>query len=162
MAGICIHFLFFSYVSATIIYLIFGIFASTGNVPLLIEHYHLNAEKTDIEKDEPENVKSRTYSQYYLGSALCLTVSIVLYFFFYYGKKDPKETINQYVSLDLNEPTNEIKNEPIELAQPLDNNNANLIDNNNNEIITTTTTNNNTNIRTINTVEEIGMGEKEI
>ena len=51
MAGLCVYFLFYSYICGTLVYFIFGIFASTGNAPLLIEHYLLNSSQ-GLEKDE--------------------------------------------------------------------------------------------------------------
>ena len=70
MAGCCATYLFFSYISGTIVYLVLAIFATTGNITLLVEHYKYetgnNTEKivTDIER---VNVKSRTFSQYYMA-----------------------------------------------------------------------------------------------
>ena len=154
MANFCIYYLFISYAAAAIIYFILGIFASTGNVALLVEHYQLNENKTDILPTEPEDVKSRTYLQYYLGSILSIVISGLLFFFFIRGKNDALEpytqtqSIESLQSLDIqqqnnsNTPNNEVMNE---LAQPMDPNSEN-------------------NIHTINTntSEGLGMGENEI
>ena len=154
MANFGIYYLFISYAAAAIIYFILGIFASTGNVALLVEHYQLNENKTDILPTEPEDVKSRTYLQYYLGSILSIVISGLLFFFFIRGKNDALEpytqtqSIESLQSLDIqqqnnaNTPNNEVMNE---LAQPMDPNSEN-------------------NIHTINTntSEGLGMGENEI
>ena len=62
MAGVCTGFLFYSYTAATIIYLIFGSFAASGNIALLTEHYHANG--TGSVLDDIEHVKSRTTTQF--------------------------------------------------------------------------------------------------
>ena len=154
MANICIYYLFFSYAAAAVIYFILGIFASTGNVALLVEHYQLNENKTDILPTEPEDVKSRTYAQYYLGSILSIVISGLLFFFFIRGKNDALEPYTQTQSMEslqsldiqqqnnVNTPNNEIMNE---LAQPMDPNSENII-----QTINT------------NTSEGLGMGENEI
>ena len=87
MAGFCFNYLLFSYISATIIYFILGLFASTGNVALLVEHYQLNSTKTGLKEGELDNVKQRTYSQYYLGASISLVISIVLLIFFLRDQK---------------------------------------------------------------------------
>ena len=150
MANICVNYLFLSYAAATVIYLILAIFASTGNVALLVEHYQLNENKTDIMPNEPVDVKSRTYSQYYLGSALSLVVSILLFIFFIRGKDDEaSESFNKTISLesfDIQQQNNMNQTDTgtmNELAQPMESNS----DNNN--------------IQTINTISS-GMGENEI
>ena len=56
MANMCITFLFFSYASASIIYLILGAFAASGNAALLMEHCHKNG-TNEIERSELEGVK---------------------------------------------------------------------------------------------------------
>ena len=66
-----------------------------------MEHYQLNKDKTDIMPNEPVDVKSRTYSQYYLGSALSLVISVLLFFFFIRGKDDEaSESYNKTISLE--------------------------------------------------------------
>ena len=150
MANFCVNYLFFSYAAATVIYLILAIFASTGNIALLVEHYQLNENKTDIMPNEPVDVKSRTYSQFYLGSALSLVISILLFIFFIRGKDDEApESYNKTISLEsldiqqqnnMNQTNTGIMNE---LAQPMESNS----DNNN--------------IQTINTISS-GMGENDI
>ncbi len=150
MAGYCVSFLFYSYFAATIVYLLFGIFASTGNGPLLIEHYKLNS-TSEVDGDE-KDVKKRTYSQYFFASSLTLVLTVVLYIFCMREQEKVKEPFTQTISLDiaqenniLNQPENDNINRPIEMAQP----------NNSSE-----------QIHTINTVsslvEEKGMGENEI
>ena len=154
MAGCCATYLFFSYISGTIVYLVLAIFATTGNITLLVEHYKYetgnNTEKivTDIER---VNVKSRTLSQYYMACGISLVLSIILYIFLIREKKEKKVIINETKSQDFEykpdliyQPENEINtnnNLPIELAQG------------NKEII-----------RSINTTDSLGfgMGENEI
>ena len=149
MAGYCVSFLFYSYFSATIVYLLFGIFASTGNGPLLMEHYKLNSQ-SEVDGDE-NHVKTRTLRQYFLASSLTLVLTIVLYIFFMREKEEVKEPFNQTISLDmhqenniLNRPDNDNVDRPSELAQPTGT----------------------TEIKTINTVSSLegekGMGENEI
>ncbi len=148
MAGYCVSFLFYSYAFGTIVYLIFGIFASTGNAPLLIEHYLLNNNQ-GLEENEENNVKGRTLAQYFFAASLTLVISIVLFIFCMREKEEKKEPLTQTISLDirpendiLNQPENDNINRPIELAQPPEE------------------------IQTINTVGSIssekGMGENEI
>ena len=154
MAGCCATYLFFSYISGTIVYLVLAIFATTGNITLLVEHYKYetgnNTEKivTDIER---VNVKSRTFSQYYMACGISLVLSIILYIFLIREKKEKKVIINETKSQDFEykpdliyQPENEINtnnNLPIELAQG------------DKEII-----------RSINTTDSLGfgMGENEI
>ena len=154
MAGCCATYLFFSYISGTIVYLVLAIFATTGNITLLVEHYKYetgnNTEKivTDIER---VNVKSRTLSQYYMACGISLVLSIFLYIFLIREKKEKKVIINETKSQDFEykpdliyQPENEINtnnNLPIELAQG------------DKEII-----------RSINTTDSLGfgMGENEI
>ena len=149
MAGYCVSFLFYSYVAATIVYLIFGIFASTGNAALLIEHYRINSTNQEVENGDEKDVKSRTIGQYFFGSALTLIISILLYIFFIRKKEETKEPFTQTISMDmhtenniLNQPENTSPLPGLELTQPTEE------------------------IKTINTVGSIdsgkGMTEKEI
>ena len=80
MANMCITFLFFSYASASIIYLILGAFAASGNAALLMEHCHRN-ETNAIEPSELEGVKSRTIGQYFLAAGISVIISVLLYIF---------------------------------------------------------------------------------
>ena len=157
MAGYCVTFLFYSYIAATIVYLIFGIFASTGNAALLIEHYRINSTNQEIEDGDEKDVKSRTIGQYFFGSCLTLIISILLYIFCMRSKEEIKEPFSQTISMDvhaenniLNQPENANPVPGLELTQP------------NDEIITQP----NEEIKTINTVGSIdsakGMSEKEI
>ena len=149
MAGYCVSFLFYSYVAATIVYLIFGIFASTGNAALLIEHYRINSTNQEVENGDEKDVKSRTIGQYFFGSALTLIISILLYIFFIRKIEETKEPFTQTISMDmhtenniLNQPENTNPLPGLELAQPSEE------------------------IKTINTVGSLdsgkGMTEKEI
>ncbi len=80
MANCCVTYLFFSYAAATIIYFIIGVFATTGNIALLVEHYkHSNASYVD--EEEKNDVKSRTLGQYYLSSGLAALISVFLFLF---------------------------------------------------------------------------------
>ena len=123
MAGYCATYLFYSYIAATIVYLILGIFANTGNLALLIEHYQLDGDTQELKKDEPSDVKSRTLGQYYFASALSFSLVIVIFFMYIKEKPKNKNYFNQTISLDLQE--HDILNQhdndnikPIELAQP--------------------------------------------
>ena len=125
MANFCITFLFFSYSSASIIYLILGAFAASGNAALLMEHYHRN-ETNAIEPSELEGVKSRTIGQYFLAAGISVIISVLLYIFCILRKEkgytiiypeQSGEKINQ-IEEDDNE-DNSINNTgtmPIELA----------------------------------------------
>ena len=153
MAGCCrccVTYLFFSYLSGAIIYLILAIFAQTGNVTLLVEHYKQNKNET-ITDEERKSVKDRTARQYFMAFAISFVLTLILYFFGMRGKKEKINEINRHKSLDLEykpeilyQPENEINtntnNLPIELGQE-----------NNNQII-----------KSINTTNSIGMGENEI
>ena len=155
MAGYCVSFLFYTYVSGTIIFFLLGLFASTGNLPLLMEHYQYNSTNNTLIEDDEDNVKGRTLSQYFFGSSLTLVISIVLYIFCMREKPQDKGLFTQTISLDmrpdnniLNQPDEDTAKGPIELARP---------DSIQNE-------NDNNNIQAINTVNSLGsgMGENEI
>ena len=145
----CIIFILFLFCCNNSIFIIWH-FASTGNGPLLIEHYKLNS-TSEVDGDE-KDVKKRTYSQYFFASSLTLVLTVVLYIFCMREQEKVKEPFTQTISLDiaqenniLNQPENDNINRPIEMAQP----------NNSSE-----------QIHTINTVsslvKEKGMGENEI
>ena len=154
MAGYCVSFLFYSYVSGTVVYFLLAIFASTGNLPLLMEHYKYNETNNTLIEGDEKNVKGRTLAQYFLASGLTLVISFVLYIFCMREKPQDKGLFNQTISLDmrpdnniLNQPENDTIKGPIELARP--------------DFIQT---DNNNNIQTINSVNSMssGMGENEI
>ena len=123
MANFCVTFLFYSYAAATVIYLILGAFAASGNAALLIEHYHLN-DTNSVDDSEKSNVKSRTLAQYFLSSAITAIISSVL-FIFCIMKSEKKGYNNIYQDQNI-EKINQIEEEdddinnsgtmPIELA----------------------------------------------
>ena len=123
MANFCVTFLFYSYAAATVIYLILGAFAASGNAALLIEHYHLN-DTNLVEDSEKSDVKSRTLAQYFLSSAITAIISSVL-FIFCIMKSEKKGYNNIYQDQNI-EKINQIEEEdddinnsgtmPIELA----------------------------------------------
>ena len=125
MANFCVNFLFYSYAAATVIYLILGAFAASGNAALLIEHYHLN-DTNFVEDDEKKGVKSRTLAQYFLASAITVGISLVLYIFCINEKvkkgynniyQDQNiEKINQIEEDDEDNVINATGSMPIELA----------------------------------------------
>ena len=145
MAGVCTGFLFYSYTAATIIYLIFGSFAASGNIALLTEHYHANG--TGSVLDDIEHVKSRTTTQYFVAAAACLILSVALYVFCMREGYKPLEEkkITRSISLDMKEPQTN-----------------NIINNQNNNIeIPDQKTEEDNKLNTINTVSSTGMGEKD-
>ena len=145
MAGVCTGFLFYSYTAATIIYLIFGSFAASGNIALLTEHYHANG--TGSVLDDIEHVKSRTTTQYFVAAAACLIFSVALYVFCMREGYKPLEEkkITRSISLDMKEPQSN-----------------NIINNQNNNIeIPDQKTEEDNKLNTINTVSSTGMGEKD-
>ena len=86
MANCCITFLFYSYAAASIIYLIIGAFAASGNAAVLMEH--CKTTNNTITQEEKESVKKRTYSQYFLASGFTLVISALLFFLcIFKGKK---------------------------------------------------------------------------
>ena len=121
MANFCVTFLFYSYAAATVIYLILGAFAASGNAALLIEHYHLN-DTNLVEDSEKSDVKSRTLAQYFLSSAITAIISSVL-FIFCIMKSEKKGYSNIYQDQNI-EKINQIEEDdednsgtmPIELA----------------------------------------------
>ena len=116
MAGVCIGFLFYSYTAATIIYLILGSFAASGNIALLTEHYLSNKNGTGIDKEDINNVKERTTIQYFVASAFCLLISLALFVFCMREGYKPIEEkkITRSISLDMKEPqSNNIINNQI-------------------------------------------------
>lgn len=94
MANCCVTYLFFSYSAASIIYLIVGLFAATGNVAVLIEHLKMN-DTNGLDESEKEDVKSRTLSQYFLASAIAVIISLLLYIFLFVRKKKGYSNIYQ-------------------------------------------------------------------
>ena len=145
MAGVCTGFLFYSYTAATIIYLIFGSFAASGNIALLTEHYHANG--TGSVLDDIEHVKSRTTTQYFVAAAACLILSVALYVFCMREGYKPLEEkkITRSISLEMKEPQSN-----------------NIINNQNNNIeIPDQKTEEDNKLNTINTVASTGMGEKD-
>ena len=64
MANCCVTFLFFSYAAATVIYLVIAGLAMSGNAKVLIAHSKLE-NGTALLPKEREEVKSRTYAQYF-------------------------------------------------------------------------------------------------
>ena len=140
MANFCVTFLFYSYAAATVIYLILGAFAASGNAALLIEHYHLN-DTNLVEDSEKSDVKSRTLAQYFLSSAITAIISSVL-FIFCIMKSEKKgynniypdqniEKINQIEEDDEDNAINTTGSLPIELAidnKSNDNLNINISD----------------------------------
>ena len=146
MAGYCINFLFYSYASATVIYLILGLFASSGNIPLLMDNYRYNSSNQELEEGEPSNVKNRTLGQYFLASGLTLGISIALYYFYFRDKKENEaQIINQNLNIinDDNLIIQEKKEEivlPLKddiINKPIINNNNNIIDDEKENIINT-------------------------
>ena len=140
MAGFCVNFLFYSYSAATVIYLILGAFAASGNAALLIEHYHLN-DTNAVQENEKKDVKSRTLAQYFLSSAITVAISLVLYIFCInekvkkgYNNIYPDqniEKINQIEEDDEDNAINTTGSLPIELAidnKSNDNLNINISD----------------------------------
>ena len=97
----CGAYLFFSYAGATVVYLILGIFANTGNISLLMEH--CRKEGDTITLKEKEDVKQRTYLQYYSACGLSLILSIILYIFCMAGssQKETKRMNYQDINLDM-------------------------------------------------------------
>ena len=86
MANCCVYFLFLSYAAATIIYLIIGALAASGNAAVLMEH--CKTTNNTITQEEKESVKKRTYSQYFLASGFTLVISALLFFLcIFKGKK---------------------------------------------------------------------------
>ena len=164
MAGCCVTYLFFSYASATIIYLILGIFASSGNLALLIEHYQYvnNDELTEVER---KSVRKRTSLQFYFAFTLSLLTSLTLYILCMGEKKD-KSKIDQSLSLDmknkpyqpiiLNVPQKNIMNDGNDFQRNINDNGNDFIPRNSsdNEIIQS--------INTISGKNILGMGENEI
>ena len=151
MAGCCSTFLFFSYTSGTIVYLLLGIFAHTGNLPLLVEHYQYNSNNTLITKEEDE-VQKRTFCQYYLASSLTLIISLVLYIFCMREKHQDKGILNQTISLDMRPNSNNVLNEIDDEKKPLG---FNLSDSIQKEM-------DKNNIQAITSMDNSGMGENEI
>ena len=162
MAGCCVTYLFFSYASATIIYLILGIFASSGNHVLLIEHYQY-VNNTELTEHEQRSVRKRTSLQFYFAFVLSLLSSLILYIFCMREKKD-KSKIDQSQALDMkNKPY-----QPIILNEPkkniMNNDNINNDNDNDNHFIPRNSSDKEI-IQSINTLSgkiALGMGENEI
>ena len=79
MAGCCVTYLFFSYAAASVIYLIIGIFATTGNIAVLAENF-IKVNDSYIDPEEKKQVKSRTLAQYFLASGISVIIAILLFF----------------------------------------------------------------------------------
>ena len=120
-AKCCGTYLFLTYASGTIVFLLLAIFANAGNVALLMEHCHKDGDI--ISEEEKGNVQKRTYLQYYFACAISLILSIILYVFCISGntKIDNKQGYYQEIHLDLKNEQNitpqDTNKMPIELAQ---------------------------------------------
>ena len=99
MANCCITFLFYSYAAASIIYLMIGAFAASGNAAILTEHYKFD-ENNKITEEERKGVKSRTLAQYFFASAVTVIITVLLYIFFIIKKEKGYHAINQGQNID--------------------------------------------------------------
>ena len=99
MANCCVTFLFYSYAAASIIYLMIGAFAASGNAAILIEHYKFNENNT-LTEEEKKGVKSRTLTQYFFASGTTIVITILLYIFFIIRKEKGYYAINQGQNID--------------------------------------------------------------
>ena len=94
MAGCCVTYLFFSYAAASVIYLIIGIFAATGNIAVLAENF-IKVNDSYIDPDEKKAVKPRTLSQYFLASGISVVIAILLFFLCIIRKPKGYTEVNQ-------------------------------------------------------------------
>ena len=99
MANCCVTFLFCSYAAASIIYLMIGAFAASGNAAILIEHYKFNENNT-LTEEEKKGVKSRTLTQYFFASGTTIVITVLLYIFFIIRKEKGYYSINQGQNID--------------------------------------------------------------
>ena len=114
MKKCCSTYLFLTYISGTIIFLLFGILAITGNPVLIMEHY-IYDDNQEVTAEEKKAVKSRVYSQYFFSSFLCLIFSLAIFLIFLRDKRKPtSETIDTFFDSNLIEPKigNEIEGVP--------------------------------------------------
>ena len=94
MAGCCVTYLFFSYAAASVIYLILGIFAATGNIEVLSKNL-IKVNDSYVEEDEKKNVKSRTLAQFFFASGISVVIAILLFIFCIIRKPKGATDVNQ-------------------------------------------------------------------
>ena len=126
MANCCVYFLFFSYAAATIIYLIIGALAASGNAAVLMEHCKIS--NNTMTQEEKESVKKRTYSQYFLASGCTLVISALLFFLCIFKGKKGYTPLNQNINNRIIEEksTNVIDEEIISNANDINTNTNNI------------------------------------
>ena len=140
---LCIYFLFYIFLSGSILFTILGVFAGTGNPVVILENSQVD-ENNKLK--EEEGIKKRVTIQYFIAAVLDLVFCFIfLKFIFNESKKDNKNELIQE------------KNDQI-LEKENTGNIINEEDKNTGEITTNSINNNENNLNNINNQ---GMSEKD-
>ena len=90
---LCIYFLFYIFLSGSILFTILGVFAGTGNPVVILENSQVD-ENNKLK--EEEGIKKRVTIQYFIAAVLDLVFCFIfLKFIFNESKKDNKNELIQ-------------------------------------------------------------------
>jgi len=156
MANCCVTFLFFSYAAATVIYLVIAGLAMSGNAKVLIAHSKLE-NGTALLPKEREEVKSRTYAQYFLASGCTLVISVLLFFLCIFRSSKGYRPLNQNINKIIEEKEPKV----LDYDDDDDNDNENNINTKSDNLPIELARQTNTNVDSpINEEEDEGMKEE--
>ena len=131
---LCIYFLFYIFLSGSILFTILGVFAGTGNPVVILENSQVD-ENNKLK--EEEGIKKRVTIQYFIAAVLDLVFCFIfLKFIFNESKKDNKNELIQEKSDQIleKENTGNIINEEDKNTGEITTNSINNNENNSNNI----------------------------
>ena len=131
---LCIYFLFYIFLSGSILFTILGVFAGTGNPVVILENSQVD-ENNKLK--EEEGIKKRVTIQYFIAAVLDLVFCFIfLKFIFNESKKDNKNELIQEKNDQIleKENTGNIINEEDKNIGEITTNSINNNENNSNNI----------------------------
>ena len=131
---LCIYFLFYIFLSGSILFTILGVFAGTGNPVVILENSQVD-ENNKLK--EEEGIKKRVTIQYFIAAVLDLVFCFIfLKFIFNESKKDNKNELIQEKNDQIleKENTGNIINEEDKNTGEITTNSINNNENNSNNI----------------------------
>ena len=131
---LCIYFLFYIFLSGSILFTILGVFAGTGNPVVILENSQVDENN---ELKEEEGIKKRVTIQYFIAAVLDLVFCFIfLKFIFNESKKDNKNELIQEKNDQIleKENTGNIINEEDKNTGEITTNSINNNENNSNNI----------------------------
>ena len=131
---LCIYFLFYIFLSGSILFTILGVFAGTGNPVVILENSQVD-ENNKLK--EEEGIKKRVTIQYFIAAVLDLVFCFIfLKFIFNESKKDNKNELIQEKNDQIleKENTGNIINEENKNTGEITTNSINNNENNSNNI----------------------------